>query len=156
MTTALNCIGKTQRLLISLGVLVSALPIPLDAGRLSTQELAPFSESRKSDEGYYDSAGELWKDAVENYMRAEATNQGVFQYLYPMSGIPIGVSPLVGKWVKKSTPEGGGKASMAKRDVDKTSRSEMRTVKFPLDPASFSRMEKRNPCFYNRHLACRY
>ena len=60
-----------------------------------------------------------------------------------MSGIPIGVSPLVGKWVKKSAPEGGGKASMAKRDVDKTSRSEMRTVKFPLDPASFSRMEKR-------------
>ena len=35
---------------------VSALPIPLDAGRLGTQELAPFSESRKSDEGYYDSA----------------------------------------------------------------------------------------------------
>ena len=60
-----------------------------------------------------------------------------------MSGIPIGVSPLVGKWVKKSAPEGGGKEASAIRDVDKKSKLKMRTVKFPLDLASFSRMEKR-------------
>ena len=58
-----------------------------------------------------------------------------------MSGIPIGVSPLVGKWVKKSAAEGGGKETSAKRDVDSKSKSKMRTVK--LDLASFSRMEKR-------------
>ena len=69
--------------------------------------------------------------------------KGAFQYLYPVSGIPIGVSPLVGKWVKKSGPGGGNKEVLAKRDVDKTSISEMRTVKFSLDPTSFSRMEKR-------------
>ena len=71
-----------------------------------------------------------------------------------MSGIPIGVSPLVGKWVKKSTPEGGGKEASAKRDVDKTSKSEMRTVKFPLDPASFSRMEKRYSSYF--HSGCTF